>query len=214
MKQSRVKPYFLCYNKIDLIIFKWGDGMINVKEITIEFFCNNIYDKYTTLFNEKERRSWEGITKLYNDGLEKFYAVYLDNEIVGFFFLERLNDYPYYLDYFAIYKEYQSMGLGSKVIKYILDNIVKEDGLIGEIEELDNNDPNTIRRWNFYNKSGFKKYDEILFNFNDVVFELILYPSNSILTCEEVANILCDYYKVNVGLEEVKNKVKVIERGK
>ncbi len=186
--------------------------MVDVREITIEYFCNYIYDRYVTLFDEKERRDWEGITKLYNDGLEKFYAIYFNNVLVGFFLLEKMNDYPYYLDYFAIFEEYQGTGIGTSVVEYIVNNIAKDDGLLAEIEKVDSSVPNTVKRWNFYKKTGFKKYDELLFDFNDVVFELILYPSNNNLTGEEVVDILCDYYKVNIGLENVKKKIKIIGR--
>ncbi len=50
--------------------------------------------------------------------------------------LEKLNDnYPFYLDYFAIFKEFQNMGYGTKAVQTLIKNVVHNDGIIGEIEK-------------------------------------------------------------------------------
>ena len=45
--------------------------MIDVVEITINEFKENIYDKYIKLFPEDEQRNWGKIEKTYKDGIEK-----------------------------------------------------------------------------------------------------------------------------------------------
>ena len=82
--------------------------MIDITEITIKEFENEIYDEYVKLFPEEEQREWEIIEKSYEIGVERFYKITLENKIIGFFMLELIDEnHPYYLDYFAIYSEYQ-----------------------------------------------------------------------------------------------------------
>jgi ribosomal protein S18 acetylase RimI-like enzyme len=184
--------------------------MIDVRKITIEEFEDKIYDKYITLFTLEEQRDWKTITVAYQNGIEEFYGIYDDEKLVGFFVLERIKNYPYYLDYFAIFNEYQSKGYGSKSVKILLDKIIKDDGLLGEIEQVNDVDSSTIRRWKFYEKLGFKKFDTLFF-FNGTTFELIIYPDNYKVEGIELANMLYEYYCVNIGQEETKKSCKIIE---
>ncbi len=186
--------------------------MINLKKITIEEFEKQIYDKYITLFTEEEQRDWNTIKVAYKNGIEDFYAIYDDELLVGFFALERIKNYPYYLDYFAIFKEYQSKGYGSKSIEVLIRDVVKNDGIIGEIEKVTEDDPITIRRWRFYEKLGFKKFDDIDFVYT-VVFNIIVYPGNINYSSRVIANILVEYYKTNIGEKETERIIRVIDVG-
>ena len=184
--------------------------MIDIRKISIEEFENSVYDKYITLFTQEEQRDFSTITNAYNNGIEEFYGIYDDDIMVGFFALERIKDYPYYLDYIAIFKEYQSKGYGSKSVKLLLDKIVKDKGIIGEIEEVMESDTSTVKRWNFYNKLGFKKFDNRFF-FNGTMFELIVYPYDFNTTGDEISKMLYDYYVVNIGEEKTKETCKIIK---
>ena len=184
--------------------------MLKIEEITVLEFEEKIYDRYIMLFSHEEQRDWSTIKEAYKKGYEKFYAILDNDNIIGFFMLEKLNDYPYYLDYFAIYEEYQSKGYGSKSIELLLKDIVKEDGLIGEVEKVTDEDPITVKRWKFYEKLGFKKYDDIRFSYT-VLFDLIIYPKDFKLSGLEVANMLLDYYKINIGEEETNKLCKIIK---
>lgn len=184
--------------------------MLEVKQITIEEFEEKIYDKYTDLFPQEEQRDWNKIRESYYDNFEKFYAIYVNNEIIGFFMLEKLDNCPYYLDYFAIFKKYQSKGYGSESVKKLLSDIVKEDGIIGEIEKVDDTDPITVKRWKFYEKLGFNKFDDVCFLFN-IVFNIIIYPKDYDFTGKKAAEVLMDYYKINIGEVETKKVCRIIE---
>ena len=183
-----------------------------IKEITIEYFEEHIYDKYINLFSKDEQRDWNTIKCAYQDKIEKFYAIYVDNIEVGFFMLEKLNDYPYYLDYFSIYNEYQGKKYGSEAIQKLLSDIVKEDGLIGEIEDVTFQDLTTIRRWKFYEKIGFKKNSDVNFFFCNNIFNLIIYPRDYNIEEGRIAEILLDYYKYNIGEEETKKLCKIMKK--
>ena len=141
--------------------------MIDIIDITINEFKSNIYDKYVELFPEKEQREWDKIEESYKNSIEKFYKIVLKNKVIGFFMLEKLNNnYPFYLDYFAIFNEFQNQGYGSKAIEKILDKIVDNNGLIVEIEKEIPEDPTTMRRSRFYTRLGFKKFQSeyLLYN--------------------------------------------------
>lgn len=185
--------------------------MIDVIEITIEDFKENIYNEYVKLFPKEEQRDWKKIENTYKKGIEKFYKIVLEDMIIGFFMLEKINDnYPFYLDYFAILKKFQNKGYGSKAIKILLDKIIINDGLIGEIEKEDFNNPLTIRRLNFYNKLGFKKSESEYLLYN-VLYVPILNIRMKKLNKTEIDKIFFDYYKTNCGEQEVKNKCKIIK---
>lgn len=53
--------------------------------------------------------------------------------------LEKLQNNPFYMDYFAIKKEYQNQGLGTNALKILLNDVIKEKGLFIEIENNINN---------------------------------------------------------------------------
>ena len=153
--------------------------MLDITEITIEEFKNNIYDRYTKLFPKDEQREWKKIETTYNNGIEHFYKITVDNEIIGFIILERISNQPYYIDYFAIYDEYQNKGYGSKSIRYLLDNIINDNGLIAEIETVDESNIITKRRLEFYERLGFKYNDSIYLLYN-VYYTPITYLNKDI----------------------------------
>ena len=90
------------------------EAMIDVIEINIEEFEKDIYSEYLKLFPEDEQRPLNKLRNTFNRGVEKFYKIVFEKKTIGFFLLEKLgNDYPFYLDYFAIYEEYQNKGYGT-----------------------------------------------------------------------------------------------------
>ncbi len=59
--------------------------MIDVIEINIEEFKNDIYNEYIKLFPKDEQRSWNKIVNTTNSGIEKFYKIIYENKTIGFF---------------------------------------------------------------------------------------------------------------------------------
>jgi ribosomal protein S18 acetylase RimI-like enzyme len=86
-----------------------------------------------------EQRSSECVRRTYADNIEKFYAIINNMKIIGFIMLEKLQNNPFYMDYFAIKKEYQNQGLGTNALKILLNDVIKEKGLCIEIENNINN---------------------------------------------------------------------------
>ncbi len=185
--------------------------MIDVIEITIKEFKENVYNEYIKLFPKEEQRELRKIEDTYKKGIEKFYKITLENQTIGFFMLERLNNnYPFYLDYFAIYSEFQSKGYGTKAIQILLDKIIGNNGLIAEIEKEDIKNSNTIRRFEFYKRLGFEKVESEYLLYNVVYVPIIYFDTNK-YNKEIIDSIFFDYYKNNCGEEEIKNRCKIIK---
>lgn len=171
--------------------------MIDILEIKIEEFKDNIYNKYIKLFPEDEQRKWIKIETTYSKGIEKFYKIVLNNKTIGFFMLEKLNDnYPFYLDYFAIFKEYQNLGYGTLAVQLLLYKIVINNGLIAEIEKENVKNPITIKRFKFYEKLGFKKIESEYLLYN-VFYTPIAYYKNKEIEKTDIDRIFFDYYRTN-----------------
>ena len=182
--------------------------MIYVIEISIEEFKKDFYDKYIKLFPKDEQRDWKKVEDTYSKGIEHFYKIVLDNKSIGFFFLEKLDNNPYYIDYFAVYKEYQDKGYGTQAVKYILDNIAK-DGLVAEIEKVVDNNPITKKRFMFYEKLGFKLIESEYLLYD--VYYMPIININKSVTKEEVDKIMFNYYLINVGKEELAKNCRIVK---
>ncbi len=183
--------------------------MIDVIEITIEEFKKDIYDKYIKLFPKDEQRNWNKIVNTSNSGIEKFYKIIYENRTIGFFLLEKINDeYPFYLDYFAIYKEYQNQGYGTKAINILLSKIINNKGLIAEIEKECEGNLSTIKRFEFYKRLGFKKIESEYLLYN-VYYNPIVYCEFENINKEKYDRIFFDYYIINCGENEVKKNCRI-----
>ena len=113
--------------------------MVDVIEITIEEFKKDIYSRYEKLFPPEEQREWKNVEDTYKKGVEKFYKITEKGQTVGFFMLEKLDDnHPFYLDYFAIFEEFQNSGYGTDAIKVLLEKIVNRDKDISEYSSIVN----------------------------------------------------------------------------
>lgn len=184
--------------------------MLEIIEIDIEEFENKIYEEYIKLFPEEEQRDWKKIKKTHEMGIEKFYKITIQDTIIGFFMLEKIEkEYPYYIDYFAIFEQYQNNGYGTQAIKKLLDKIVTNEGLVIEIEKEEENNPLTIKRANFYKNLGFKKVNAKYLLYN-VLYTPYVYGKNNSLDKDEINKIMFDYYTINCGEDEVKKNCKLI----
>lgn len=186
--------------------------MLEIIKIDIKEFKNEIYKEYTTLFPEEEQRSWNKIKITYGKGIEKIYKITLNNQTIGFFMLEKAGeDYPYYIDYFGIFKKYQNKGYGTKAIKKLLETIVLNQGLVIEIEKEDEENPVTIKRANFYKKLGFQKVDSEYLLYK-VLFTPYIYTDKQNIDKNKIDEIMFNYYVINCGKEAVEKNCKIINR--
>lgn len=176
---------------------------MKIAKIDIEEFKNKIYLEYISLFPDEEQRDWEDIEYSYNSGIEQFYKIVFENDIIGFIMLEKLNNkLPFYIDFFAIFKQYQNKGYGTMAIKYLINNIIGNNSLLLEIEKENSKDLNTVRRAKFYENLGFKKVNSEYLLFG-VKYTPYIFENNNKLNKIEIDEIMKNYYKTNCGEESL-----------
>ena len=145
--------------------------MIKLREINYETFKKDVYQEYTKLFPKNERQTKRKLKKAYNQGILKFIQIFNDDTKIGFLIYICLENNPYiWLDYFAIYHEYQNQKYGTKAIQAFKKYFSSYDGIYGEIESLgagETEEENQIRakRIKFWETLGFEilNIDVILF---------------------------------------------------
>lgn len=184
--------------------------MIKLIKIDIKEFEEKIYEEYIKLFPEEEQRDWENIKNSYNKGIEKFYKIVKNNTIIGFIMLEKICDtYPYYMDYFAIFKRYQNKGYGTQAIKQLLIEIGSNQELFIEIEKEEESNYITMKRAKFYERLGFKKVKSEYLLYG-ILYTPYIYTKNDNVNKKRVDKIMFDYYIINCGKEAVQNNCKLI----
>lgn len=131
----------------DLLIFQMGD--LPDWEI--------VESIYIEAFPENERQTCETIKQRLENNVLKLFVVKYEHTILGFALAwEILSLKTYYIEYFAISKEYRNNGIGEFILKSFKEYIGDEK-LIVEIEDpaIDKTDTNKIRRFEFYKRNGF-----------------------------------------------------------
>lgn len=107
------------------------------------------------------------------------------------------------------------MGYGTEAINLIINNIVCDYGLCGEIESIgygvDDAD-NKLRksRLEFYKRLGFNEIDS-LYKLYDIYYTPIIYCKNKFYEKKEMDKIMFDYYKINIGELGVKERCEIIK---
>ena len=125
--------------------------------------------------------------------------------------LEKIkSEYPYYMDYFAIFESYQNKGYGTEAIKVLLDKIIENRGLFIEIEKEESNNPITIKRAKFYIELVFEKINSEYLLYN-VFYTPYIYQNNTNFDKEDVDRIMFEYYVTNCGKNAIKDNCKIIK---
>lgn len=139
--------------------------MITLREIEFKEFERDVYRHYKKIFPASERQSKRSLKEKSSEGSVKFVKI-LENEIdVGFLIYVTVKNNPYiWLDYFAIYEEYQNKNYGFLAIQALKELLKDYDGMYGEFEKEGfgiSEEENHIRhkRANFWKRTGFRLLD-------------------------------------------------------
>mgnify|MGYP004661155863 CR=1 FL=1 len=184
--------------------------MLEIKEVSIEVFKKDLLNDYKTLFPKNEQRDWKSISRTYTNNIEKFYVIMNGLKTIGFIMLEKLENKPYYIDYFAIKKEYQNQGYGTKAIRILLNEIIKNDGVCMEIEKENMDNPYTIKRASFYKSLNFIEVNST-YNLYNVLYTPYYWNAVKKYTEQEIAEILFNYYEINCGKKQIKKNCKILK---
>lgn len=183
---------------------------LTLREVTADEFEQNLLDIYYQEFPEDERRPWFRIRESWDYGVERFYELKAADDIIGFVMLEKLPDYPYYMDYFAIRKTYQNMGYGGQALKILMETVARDDGIICEIEKADPDNEKTIRRQQFYRRLGFRILDAE-YELFEVIYSPALWGVDENLPREAIDLIFTDYLLANNGEERFRENCFILK---
>lgn len=100
-----------------------------------------------------ELKAYEHLEKLFVDGIYKL--VIGEHGYMMFFAEEEV----LWLDYFAVFKNFHSQGIGSKMLKEVISLFPEHMGCYIEVEKPDKDKKDTLRRIDFYKKNGAVKLD-------------------------------------------------------
>lgn len=116
---------------------------------------NEIEDIYIDMrkqFPAEELKSFSYFQELLKTGTYKFFKCSDNNTEVGYIIC--FIDEFILVDYLAVYKKYQSMGYGQKILRSLFEQHMDKKGVLFEVEKLDLNNISTIRRQKFYKNIG------------------------------------------------------------
>lgn len=151
-------------------------------------YKEEVIDLYENAFPDVEKKSFDWMMKLAQEGKMEIKAITEDNEFVGLIIL-MVTDTTALVDYFAIAEEKRCGGYGGKTIRAIAQYYGKKK-LILEIEKEDPDASNAIdrkRRKMFYLKNGLKETG-LFVNIYYTDFELLTLDGK--LTFEEYVSFL------------------------
>ena len=131
-----------------------------------------VYSDMTGQFPVEELKTYEHFLKYFdNDN----YCFYMADDI-GYILFANIDNYIW-VDYLAVFEKYRSMGFGSKILDLIKKEFKNYNGIFFEVEKVDENKINTIKRKNFYIKNDVYPIDNIeyyyLFSFIYISFVVL-----------------------------------------
>jgi ribosomal protein S18 acetylase RimI-like enzyme len=136
---------------------------------------------YFESFPPDERREWQDLTQLLQNPNFTLNKIINYNDLIGLICLWNLQDWLY-IEHFAIVKPMQDRGIGTLILKKLIEK--KATKIVLEVEE-----PTSLsakRRIEFYSRLGFHICNEIYYqppyspNKNKVKMLLMSYPDKLI----------------------------------
>ncbi len=119
---------------------------------------NSIYLDMKTQFPESELNEYSVYHNLLLSAKYKLYLAKENDEIIGYVLLcDLLEEKFLWIDYISVLKPFQSRGYGHQIFKCLLAKYNTYKGVYLEVEKLDENDINTVRRIKFYRSLGAEK---------------------------------------------------------
>lgn len=189
---------------------------IQLEDITIKQFKEEIYPYYIEMFPEEERKSIGEIKRAYKKGYVRIIKIVYQSQMVGFMTINRVRENGYIvLDYLAILKQYRNQQFGTRALKLLFKEEKESKGIFIEIEKigLGKNEKENVerqKRKKFYENVGFRELNFDLFLF-DVIYTPLLFSN---LQCEEkvVMDEILDIYEAIMGKGNTKRNCKIIKK--
>ena len=192
-----------------------------MKLVLIDYkeFRKQLYSYYVELFPEEERKSLKTLRKLYKRELLKFLKIMNENTNVGFIIYVAVENNPYiWLDYFAIFPNYQGHGYGSKTISILKDFFPNYNAIYGEVEKIvlgENEEENKKRerRVSFYKRLGFTFFEDCDLTLWNVIYTPCILKIKEIeVSSEDVIKPAFQLYHTILGKRNVERHSSYIIR--
>lgn len=117
------------------------------------------YQKLSSYFPEHEMKSKTHLEDLLNHK-DEYNKIETENYVVLY---AEFSDFLF-IDYLLVFKSDRGQGIGSQVLSEFKK---KQKSILLEVEPRDPDDPDTIKRFRFYDKNGFGYADQIEYIFID-----------------------------------------------
>lgn len=156
------------YNEIMIQILPLNQNDKNLFE--------EIYKDMLIQFPTEELKSKAHFQKLFESEDYIFSIICSNNDKIGYITHTKTESGHIWVDYYAIYREFQSSGFGSKALKKLFEENKDSKGCFFEVEPINPEKENTAKRQKFYTRLGCKKFDfAYLFPNKDGDFPLELF---------------------------------------
>lgn len=114
-----------------------------------------IYKDMLTQFPQNELKTFEQYKILCQKEEYVIYNAIENNEQVGYIIIVENKELKYvWIDYLAVFKKFHSQGYGHKILTQLKELYSNYNGCFLEVEKINIETPNTIRRVNFYESQG------------------------------------------------------------
>ena len=189
---------------------------MELKPLELKQFKKEIYKYYKELFPTEERKPYRILKKSYNKGITIILGIKEIDKFIGFMIINKIKDNQYLqLDYFAIFKEYQSKGYGKKSIKELKEKYNSYNGIFIEIEKLglgENEEENIQRerRAKFYEQLGFVKLHNDLELYKVIYSPYVLFCTNIREDDKKIINDIFKIYNQILGEKRINKNCKVL----
>lgn len=134
---------------------------MKLKQIQLEYF-DEIYKDMTLQFPKSELKEYDFLKNIFQseNSSYKIFAAIEENKPAGYCLVYAEEETRViWLDYLAVFKDFHSLGYGSKILDALKAEFKSFIGMYLEVEKPDEECINTLRRINFYTKAGAKKLE-------------------------------------------------------
>lgn len=164
--------------------------MIDFQELTPsdKLILKKIKKIYENSFPPDERRLFKNVVSLLNDTRFSLSAIMFENEVMGMLSLWDFTSFVY-IEHFAISEEFRNNGLGSYVLKKLIQDENRQIVLEVELPE----DTLSLKRVKFYERFGFsichELYTQPPYEQNKASVPMLIMAKHTIAALPEFQNI-------------------------
>ena len=159
-----------------------------------------IYRKHIVKdFPREERSSLNNFKKRIKNKNEDVFVFVENNKEKAYTIIANLENDYILISFLAVFEEYRSQGIGTKLLKEIEDKFKNKKGIILEVEspeDASDEKDKSIRekRIKFYKKSNYQILKNTKIYFGNIAFNIMLLNNKDNIDEKEISKSLNDFY--------------------